>query len=207
MSAGSTHPAADDPGAAQRTRPASSATSKRTVVSLGVLAAVVVAVSASQRWGTGHTIGSVVGISSVDGTGGEVAPVVPGLALVGGAAAVAAATTGRIARRVAVTAMALAGLAVVAATLWTLHDLPGVLGDRAAQVSAASERIAMTADATPWPWLAVAGGVLLALGSVLAAAGLPTWALPSHRYERPGDGEAARERSLWERVGDEDDTV
>lgn len=182
-------------------------TSKRTVVTLGVLGAALAAISASQPWGTGTAVREIVGMRTVTGTGGQIAPLVPGLALVGGAAAVAAATTGRVARLVAAVAVLLAGLATLGVTAWTLTHLGAALGDRAASLAQSRSTIEMTADATPWPWLAALGGLVLVGDGLLALVAVRRWAAPSRRYERPGAAAPAQELSLWEQVGREDDAL
>lgn len=180
-------------------------TSKRSVILLAVVGAALAAVAASQPWGTGTATEQVVGMRSVTGTGGQLAPLVPALALVGGAASVAAATTGRVARAVAAACVLLAGLATVGLAASTLAHLATALGERAASLAQSRQTIAMTAAPTAWPWAAIAGGAVLTAAGALALLGIRTWPAPSRRYERPGAAAPARELSLWEQVGRESD--
>lgn len=161
--------------------------SKPVVVLLSLLALLLVLLASRATWVSG----------SVDGVAGPVAAQAPGteavtglaaLGLLGPAAAVAAITVGRVARWVALTVMALGAVAVVVVPVRVVLQPELVLGQVAARQSGGTGAFEATAQASAWPWLAVAAGLvqLLALGGGLL--GARRWGGLGRRYEPPPAG-------------------
>jgi uncharacterized membrane protein (TIGR02234 family) len=119
-------------------------------------------------------------------SGGDAVPAVPALGLVG-LAAVAALLAARGLARLAVGAV----LVLTGGALAVLAARPATDPSTAARAVVAAnpglvEGAVREVGVTPWPWLAVAGGVLLALAGALTVVRGPAWAALSARYDAPG---------------------
>ncbi|AEH10155.1 MULTISPECIES: Trp biosynthesis-associated membrane protein [Protofrankia] len=136
-------------------------------------------------------------------SGSELAPALAGLGLVGLAGVVAIAATRRAGRVVVGVLVLLAGVAAAV-----------VAGRIAADPLSAARATARVRDLAPGatadlrdlrrtaaPWLAAAGGVLLAGGGLLVALRGRTWSALSARYRSP----AARPVDAWEAIDRGDD--
>ncbi|HKA69690.1 MAG TPA: Trp biosynthesis-associated membrane protein [Actinomycetes bacterium] len=166
----------------------------RRVLATAVLAcaagAGLVLLAAGQPWASAVTSG-VAGPVAVTATGAEIVPLVPGLAVLALAGSVALLATRRTGRRLVGAILAVAGAGIVAATIAgfaapdpALREAAGVATGR---IGAAVSDVA----GTGWPWLALAGGlVVLAVGLAAAVAG-PRWSVMSSRYERGAEPAAA----------------
>ncbi|GAB7183751.1 TIGR02234 family membrane protein [Kitasatospora sp. Ki12] len=162
--------------------PAPASSGRRTLgvmLLLTVLSAVLVLTAAGRTWAEGRA-----GTLGVSVTGGRISEVPGGLALVGLAAAVAVFAV-RGAGRLAVGALTLLagiGVAVASAT---------GAGDTAALDAEASRKLALTGSAATevahsgWPWVALVGGVLLALAGLLTLRYGRRWPAMGSRYEAP----------------------
>ena len=106
-------------------------TRKPVVVLLAVAAGIIMLAAGRAEWITG-TVDGIAGPVRASAVGSDAAPGLAGLALVAMAAAVAATTSGRIARWVSVVAMAGVGAGVIALSLRAVLDAPDVLGSVAA---------------------------------------------------------------------------
>jgi uncharacterized membrane protein (TIGR02234 family) len=149
-----------------------------------------VLLAAGQPWARAVTSGAA-GPVAVTATGAEIVPLVPGLGLLVLAGSVALLATRRVGRRLVGTILAAAGAGIVAATIAgraapdaALREAAGVATGR---IGAAVSGVA----GAGWPWLALAGGLLiLAVGLAAAVAG-PRWSVMSGRYERGAEPVAA----------------
>lgn len=171
------------------------------LILLVVLGALVVIVTASRTWLTGSVDDVVLGQSSVEATGSEVAGGVVALALVVVAGAVASATAGPRARVVALVLTVLAALGGAALVARVLIEPDAALGPIAAAAAGRSGSIETHATATAWPWASLAGFVL----ATVALAGLASVrrVAPglSSRYEAPGHAP----ESDWDQLSAGDD--
>ncbi|KOV12191.1 hypothetical protein ADK60_32990 [Streptomyces sp. XY431] len=146
---------------------------------LTVLGAVLVLTAAGRVWAEG-----LAGTLEVSVTGGKISELPAGLALVALAAAVAV-FAARGAGRIAVGALTvLAGLGAAAAAA-------AGAGDTAALDAEAARKLALTGSAatgvghTAWPWVALLGGLLLALAGFLTVRYGRGWPAMGSRYEAP----------------------
>ncbi|MFJ9840016.1 TIGR02234 family membrane protein [Kitasatospora sp. NPDC101155] len=162
--------------------PATSTAGRRTLgvmLLLTVLGAVLVLTAAGRDWAEGRA-----GTLDVSVTGGKISELPGGLALVGLAAAVAVFAV-RGAGRLAVGALTLlAGLGAAAASV-------AGASDTAALDSAASGKLALAGSTatevshSAWPWVALAGGLLLALAGLVTLRYGRGWPTMGSRYEAP----------------------
>ncbi|MFB7910590.1 TIGR02234 family membrane protein [Kitasatospora sp. NPDC059146] len=162
--------------------PAPSGAGRRTLgvmLLLTVLSAVLVLTAAGRTWAEGRA-----GTLDVSVTGGKISELPGGLALVGLAAAVAVFAV-RGAGRLAVGALTLlAGLGAAAASV-------AGASDTAALDSAASGKLALAGSTatevshTGWPWVALAGGLLLAVAGLITLRHGRGWPAMGSRYEAP----------------------
>ena len=116
-------------------------------------------------------------------SGRQAAGVVPAVALVALAGAVAVLSTRRVGQAVAGTLLVLAGAAAAAGSLAVVRTPVSAVEQ---VVSAATGRTGVSgvaASVTPWPWVGVASGVLIALGGALAVVRARSWGGLSARYE------------------------
>ncbi|MFJ9456190.1 TIGR02234 family membrane protein [Kitasatospora sp. NPDC101447] len=179
--------------------PAPAAPSRRTLgvmLLLTVLSAVLVLTAAGRTWAEGRA-----GTLDVAVTGGRISELPGGLALVGLAAAVAVFAV-RGAGRLAVGALTLfAGIGAAAASV-------AGAGDTAALDAEAARKLALTGSAatgvshTAWPWVALVGGVLLALAGLLTLRYGRGWPAMGSRYEAPTGKAPARTAAKAETPGD-----
>jgi uncharacterized membrane protein (TIGR02234 family) len=139
-----------------------------------------------------RVLADVPGVSRVSASGDGIVPVVPALALVAAAAAVALLVTGRLGRYLAAGVLLLAGAGAGAAVVWVL----AAPGDAVAgAVSAASGRSGAVAGPPAtvgaWAWAGLAAAVLLLGGGAVAVLRAPTWPSPGRRFDAPARGTAA----------------
>ncbi|MFD5467151.1 TIGR02234 family membrane protein [Kitasatospora sp. NPDC127059] len=146
---------------------------------LTVLGAVLVLTAVGRVWAEGRA-----GTLDVSVTGGKISELPGGLALVGLAAAVAVFAV-RGTGRLAVGALTLlAGLGAAAASV-------AGASDTAALDSAASGKLALAGSTatevshTAWPWVALAGGLLLAVAGLVTLRYGRGWPAMGSRYEAP----------------------
>jgi hypothetical protein len=119
-------------------------------------------------------------------TGGDAAPIIAAMALVGIAGAVALPSARGILRT-------LVGVLLVAAGVWITAAAAIVLVEGIPAGPAATE---IRSNAV-WPVQCVLGGVLVAVGGLLAVARGRRWAALGRRYEAPG-GKAPGDLPMWD---------
>lgn len=186
-------------------------TRKPGVALLAVAAGIVLLAAGRADWITG-TVDGVAGPVRAAAVGTEAAPGLAGLALVAMAAAVAATTSGRVARWVCIFALVAVGLGVIALSLRAVLDAADVLGSVSASHAGATGTLEASASPTLWPWVAVLASVLLLVAAGGAAVGGRTWGALGGKYERPtgeegqvGGARGERVDSDWDRVTRGDD--
>ncbi|WP_171169335.1 TIGR02234 family membrane protein [Streptomyces sp. I05A-00742] len=115
------------------------------------------------------------------------------LAIVGLAALVAVFAVRRAGRLLVAALLALCGAGVVVGSITGSSDT-GALEDKAARTTGLSSATVEHVTHTPWPWVALAGGVLLLLAGLLALRYGRDWPAMSGRYERDGTPRPRRPR-------------
>ncbi len=156
------------------------------VLGVTALGAALVAVAALPPWVQGRIDDPVLGHRAAEAAGQAVAPAILAWALVALAAVVVAAVTGRVGRVVAGLLTLAAGLASAWSAFAVLRDPSAALarsvsGSVGRTGAAAVSEVGLTA----WPWVALVGGVLTALGGVGIVAGARRWGAGNARYENP----------------------
>ena len=127
---------------------------------------------------------------TLDLSGRDLAPLVAGLGIVGLAGVVGLLATRRWGRLAVAAVIALSGLAVLVSALRRL-GVPDADGLRelvldSGRAAGVGRQAAVTATASPgWALVAAAGGLLLAVGGVLALLRSRHWPAMSARYEAP----------------------
>lgn len=177
-------------------------------VALCLLGSLLVVLTASRTWVEVVVLrGAVLPDTTVPVQGVDLVTGVRAIGFVGLAGVLALLATRRTGRVLVGGLLALCGAAVVALVARVLGRLEreAVFTEQVLALSPVGVRT--DAPATPWPWLCLAGGVLLAGTGVLVAVRGRRWAEMSRRYDAPAaresqdaapvDGELA-ERRLWE---------
>lgn len=159
-------------------RPASAAV-------LSLTGAAVALLAGSRTWVTATLDDPVLGHTSVAVSGRQAAAVVPAVALVALAGAVALLLARQVGRRVAGLLLVLAGAAAVAATTTLLRSPQSGVRDAVGRTLGAVGAPDAATSVSGWPWLAVVGGVLVAAGGALATLRAGRWQLPTARYDSP----------------------
>ena len=178
--------------------------SKRSVLVVGAVAVILLVAANSRTWVTGSVTDAVVQHARTAASGGKAGPALLASALVGAAAVLATLTTGRVPRWIASVITVAAGVVSVVATLAVVRNPGRTLGDVATSMTGHTGDRTVDASLTIWPWVAVLGGVLLALTGVLAIIGARTWSGLSSRYDAPG-ATPARRRSDWDMLSEGED--
>ncbi|GAA2724732.1 TIGR02234 family membrane protein [Streptomyces luteosporeus] len=174
----------------------SPATAKRTVAAALVLAAAGAAVTllaAGRPWVRGTAVAVANDGVAQQASGQDVTALPGALAIVGLAALVAVFAVRGFARVLVAALLALSGAGVVAAAVAGRGDT-GALEEKAAKVAGLTRASVADVTHTAWPWVAVAGGVLLLVAGLLALRYGRGWPAMSGRYERTGAPQARRSR-------------
>ncbi|MCT1617761.1 MULTISPECIES: Trp biosynthesis-associated membrane protein [Janibacter] len=158
---------------------------KLVVVLLSVAAGIVLLAAGRADWVTG-TVDGVAGPVRTAAVGTEAAPGLAGIALVAMAAAIAATTSGRIARWICLGVLGLVAAGVVALSVRCVVAAPDVLGSVAATHSGGTGTLEATGSATVWPWVAMVAAGLLLVALVGGISGGRRWGGLGSKYERPG---------------------
>lgn len=181
---------------------------KVVVVLLAIAGGIVLLAAGRAEWITG-TVDGVAGPVRDSALGTEAAPGLAGLALVAMAAAIAATTSGRVARWISLTILGLVAAGVAALSVRAIVDAPHVLGSAAATHSGGTATLEATGTATDWPWIAIIAALILLLALVGGVVGGRQWGGLGRKYERPvvdpDAGSVSGERgervdSDWDRV-------
>ena len=167
-------------------------TSKRMVLVLVLVSALVILVSGSREWVSGSVDDAVLGASAVHGKGSDIAPGALAAALVGLASAVAAATAGTVVRVLAACATLLAAVLGAAVVIGVLADPSGALGRLAAAGTGRSGTVAAHGRVGSWAWVALAATLAMGVGGLGALVGGRRWHGLSGRYDAPVAGEASQ---------------
>ncbi|WBB59961.1 TIGR02234 family membrane protein [Streptomyces sp. WMMC500] len=160
----------------------------------GALGAAVVLVAAGRTWAEGEAPTPVAdAVLPVTAGGRDVTGVPAALAIVGLAALVAVFAVRRAGRVVVAALLTLCGVGVIAASALGASDTDA-LDDQAAEAAGLTGAAVEAVSHTAWPWVSLAGGVLLLCAGLLALRYGSGWPAMSGRYERPGGAVAARPR-------------
>ncbi|GAA1518678.1 TIGR02234 family membrane protein [Streptomyces synnematoformans] len=160
----------------------------------GALGAAVVLVSAGRTWAEGEAATPVADATlPVTAGGRDVTGLPSALAIVGLAALVAVFAVRRTGRTVVAALLTLCGAGVIAASAAGASDTAAP-HDLAAVAAALDDAAVHAVSHSAWPWVSLAGGVLLLAAGVLAWCYGPGWPAMSGRYERSGGTAAARPR-------------
>ncbi len=147
----------------------------RRPVVLAILAgAVVVLFAQSRTWARGRVVEGVNAGAEVSAGGGHVAAGAVALALVAAAGGVVVAGFGRRVARVGAVLVAAAGLGIVVSSVAVLRSPASGLRDQAAAQAAVSAD-AVTASATGWVGVGIAGGAVVCVAAVLGALSAGSW--------------------------------
>lgn len=176
-------------------------TTKRNVILLALFATILALISSGRDWVTGSLNDGVSQVSEVTATGNQAAPGFFGVALVAGAAVIAAATAGRVARWIAVLVALGASIGMVVLCAMTLANPESALKGRMAEVTGHTGEALARGTLTIWFWAAMFASVLALATSVLGLLGVRRWPGLSSRYDAPADAEA-RSRSDWDLMSD-----
>lgn len=166
---------------------------------LSALGAVLVLTAAGRSWASGVVTGIDGGRLEVSATGSQLTGLPTGLALVALAASVAVFAVRGTARAGVGVLTVLAGLGTVAGAVLGATDTSGLDAEAArklALTSAQAEQISHSA----WPWVALVGGVLLALAGLLTVRYGRGWPAMGTRYDAPtrkAPTRSAEPADLW----------
>ncbi|MEV6207765.1 TIGR02234 family membrane protein [Kitasatospora sp. NPDC051914] len=160
---------------------------------LTAVGALLVLTSTGRTWAEGVVSGTAGGRLEVSATGSRLTGLPTGLALAALAAAVAVFAVRGAARTAVGVLTALAGLGVVAGAVIGATDTAGLNAEAAGRLALAGAR-AEEISRTGWPWVAAAGGVLLAAAGLLTVLAGRAWPAMGARYEAPTRKAAARPR-------------
>ena len=154
---------------------------------LAVLACGLALTASTQTWYTLHLTAASGHAGTLTVTGSQAAPAIAALSLAGVAFAGALALAGRILRYVLallglILAAGIIGSAISAMTdpvgtgITVVSKATGIAGDTSVRA------IVAHADASPWPVLALAGGIALAIAALCVAGTGHLWPVTSRRY-------------------------
>jgi uncharacterized membrane protein (TIGR02234 family) len=182
--------------------PAGSRRAKYTTMLAIVVGAGLALLASTQPWITVHLSAAANHAGAVVVQGSAAAPALTALSLAGLALAAALAIAGPVVRIV----LAVLGV-LIAASIALSAGI--ALGDpvraAAAAITSASgvsggssvARLAQSVDVSAWPWIAIAGGIVIAVASVAVVVTSRGWPGPSRRYQavRFEDADLGTERS------------
>lgn len=159
---------------------------RRAVVLVALVLAVLVAACAAPHWVLAATSSPSVARVPLAVTGTSLAPGTGAGALVVAAAALALALGRRWGQRLALLALALGGILVTASALAAFGAA------RSAALSAALEAVGVAVltgqpRLTPWPWLTALLGAAVVGLAVAGGRASRRWSGPSQRFEKPED--------------------
>ncbi|QKV95525.1 TIGR02234 family membrane protein [Streptomyces sp. NA02950] len=158
----------------------------------GALGAALVLLATSRTWAEG-TASVAQGTLPQRANGDDITGLPGALAVVGLAALVAVFAVRRVGRYVVSGLLALTGAGIVVASALGASD-KAALEEKAAKATGLTDGVIHDVAYTPWPWVAMAGGVLLLLAGLLALGYGRHWPAMSGRYERTGGEGRARAR-------------
>lgn len=178
--------------------------SKRTVLLLTVVAALILLVASFRPWVSGSSSDPVLAGTPLSASGSQAIPGLLSLAMALPAAGVAAATTGVWPRRIALLGYAVVLGVVGALVVRALLSPAGVLEPVAASSAGRTGDLPVEAAVTIWPWIALVGVLVGALAWVGAVRGQRDWGGLGRRYAAPDTDRAGsrgeRVSSDWDRL-------
>jgi len=150
-------------------------------------------IASTQSWVTVALVDGEGSGQPIAVQGSHAAPASPTLALAALALVAAVLLTGPLVRTVLGVVAALLGAGLVASAVSPLLDSLGSAAGTITTATGVAGRRAIAAlvehvEATPWGFLAVAGGALVAIAGLLVAVTARRWPRASHRYDAPGRG-------------------
>lgn len=151
----------------------------------GALGAALVLLATSRTWAKG-TAAVAKGTLPQHANGDDITGLPGALAVVGLAALVAVFAVNRVGRWVVSGLLTLSGAGIVVSSMLGASD-KAALEEKASQATGLADSAIHDVAYTPWPWVAMGGGVLLLLAGVLALGYGRHWPAMSGRYERAGD--------------------
>ncbi|MEU5188757.1 TIGR02234 family membrane protein [Streptomyces klenkii] len=164
-----------------------------TALLLGAAGAALALLAGGRTWAEGTT--TVAGSSVTKHVSGSDITGLPGaLAVVGLAALVAVFAVRGVWRTVVSAGLVLTGAGVVAGAVTGAGDT-SALEEQAAKANGLTSGAVDHVTHTAWPWVALAGGVLLLLAGLLALRFGRHWPAMSGRYERDGTPRPRRART------------
>lgn len=159
----------------------------------GALGASLVLVAAGKTWSRGYAAFGETNLPVH--AGGSDTTALPGaLALVGLASLVAVFAVRRVGRYAVSALLALSGLGAVAATL-AGRGSHAAVNEAAASTAGLAHDTARHVTTTGWPFVSLAGGLLLLAAGLLALRHGPSWPAMSSRYDRAGAPRPDRARA------------
>lgn len=162
---------------------------KRNVVIAGLLAAGVVLLAVTRTWVTVDPPSSGVALGAIKVSGTDAAAAVLALAVVALVCSLASTITGRIARWIIGVIQALVGVGVIGFTIPVLGS-PATASSSQTAESFGLQRVAGDAyTLSVWPWVAMAGGVLVCFMAVVLLVAGRGWS-HAKRFERHSSGHA-----------------
>ncbi len=172
--------------------------SRRNVVLLSLAGGLVSLLGVTRTWITVPPPSTSVALGDVAVSGTEAASAVMALTVVGLACAIAATISGPIARYIVAVVQALVGAAIVGFVVPVLAD-PATAASAKVGEAFGLSTVDTSYSVSVWPWVSVAGGVLLLLGAVALAIGSRGWR-NGHRYERTSSGRAVVTESTMDDI-------
>ncbi|MGW5354901.1 TIGR02234 family membrane protein [Streptomyces sp. NPDC004031] len=158
----------------------------------GALGASLVLVAAGKTWSRGYAAFGETNLP-VHASGTDTTALPGALALVGLASLVAVFAVRRAGRHVVSALLALSGLGTVAAAL-ARRGSHAAVNEAAASTAGLAHDTARHVTTTGWPFVSVAGGLLLLVAGLLALRHGPSWPAMSSRYDRTDTARPARPR-------------
>ncbi|RLV08282.1 TIGR02234 family membrane protein [Streptomyces griseocarneus] len=152
----------------------------------GAAGAALVLLASSRTWAKGTAAADIAQTAVSKTASGQDVSGLPGaLAVVGLATLVAVFAVRGVWRAVVAAVLALCGAGVVAGSVTGASDT-SALEEKAAKAQGITDAAVEHVTHTPWPWVALTGGVLLLLAGLLALRYGRHWPAMSGRYERDG---------------------
>lgn len=159
---------------------------KREALLVGAVPAGIAALAVTRTWLTGRSADPVLGSAVLEITGTAAAPAILPLALVALAGTIAILTVGRVARLIALVLLGLASVWMVASAAAVINDPVGPLRAKAASEAGRIGSAEVTSAVIgPWPWVALAAGVVMFVGTAVIWSAQRAWTGLSAKYEVP----------------------
>ncbi|MEU5428686.1 TIGR02234 family membrane protein [Streptomyces olivoreticuli] len=161
----------------------------------GAAGAALVLLAGGRTWAEGTAAADIAQSAvSKQVTGQDINGLPGALAVVGLATLVAVFAVRGVWRTVVAAVLALCGAGIVAGAATGAFDT-GALEEKAAKAQGLTSSAVDHVSHTPWPWVALTGGVLLLLAGLLALRHGQHWPTMSGRYERDGTPRPRRART------------